>query len=138
MAELIIDVSDKITVNSATQSSVYSYAVAGDRIFVPTEISLSADSNFQTNGKVTIVVGGKPLTSQNSQIAEIALSNNLTLTLPQLSSHPSLWKALQQGQNVDIKARITTGSGVVQVSVVGVLMTPQEYEKILAAWTGGV
>ena len=131
MSDVVVDMSDKVTVNSATQSAVYSYQVQNDRVLVLAEVSVFADTNFQTNGKITVVAGGRAVTSQNSQVAEVGINSNFTIAYPALQSHPKLWKVLQQGQTVEVRARITTGSGVLNIILVGVLMTMQEYETIL-------
>lgn len=125
----IIDFSSKVSVsNTAYSDSVkYSYKASSGKYFLIREISLTGDSTFLSNGFIQAFLAGNPVTSQAGAAAEISALKGFTLPF-----RDDDLVILAPGEEFLTKFRVSSGTGEVQIYLIGMLLNAQEYSALLA------
>lgn len=104
----------------------YQLEATNARYIVIKEISLSFDSNMQSNGKFLLRIAGSSVTSQGASSEQNVTSTgviNFNYDISPLFVH------LEPGQSLDIDFKISTGSGDAQVFVSGYELNAEEFAK---------
>jgi hypothetical protein len=128
MAYAPFDVSDVITVSETVLTEKYKYVVPSGVVFVPWEFSLAGNTDFETNGKWSLEIAGQVITSKGVASNEISLLKTLTIPLSFEAGRRLFARALSPGEEIKLQARVTTGTGKIQVALSGFFISMGAWE----------
>jgi hypothetical protein len=114
MGAPVIDISQPITVD-ATSDKVYTFQNKGYQKIRLKEISLMWDSNFTISGKWQLEIRGNKITSGGQHQWIVPMQNTMGFSLD-LSDMDII---LDYDEKVELYANVSTGTGVIQIMVLG-------------------
>jgi len=130
----LIDISDKqtITVTAYPDPATYSYTCPNDAYALIRQISIGCNQDFQNNGRVQIKLNGTAVTTKSNALQEVQLISGLTIDFKEGD-----FVIIPPQSKIEVNARVTTGTGLIQPMVSGVLLSPDEYELLKIKYLGG-
>lgn len=125
----IIDFSLKISVANTAydDTSKYVYKAPSGLYLLIREISMTGDTTFLSNGFIQPFLAGISVTSQAGVAGEITALKGFTLPF----GDDDL-VILAPGEEFSTKFRVSSGTGIVQIYLIGMLLNAQEYAALLA------
>jgi len=127
----VIDFSSLLSVSNTEfdDSSKYLYTPPSGMYLWVREISVAADSTFLTNGRVQAFIQGSSITSQASSLQEVQPLNGFTIRFD-----PEDMIFIAPNENFEARFKVSTGTGKVQAILTGILITVEEYHKLMAKY----
>jgi|SRR3989339_1781221 len=113
-------------------SPTYSVKAKDQEYLLISEISISGDSTFLGNGYMQIEINGENITNQNSPQNELQLINNYTFDF----NGDKMFVYVEPGQKIIVNSRVSSGSGNMQVAILGMRLTKNEFEQLRNKFLG--
>lgn len=133
MPNALVDISEAFSVSNTEYSDTptYSLRAKDNRFLLLSQIALGTNSLFSSNGRLQIKINGVAVTNQSSPLQEVRIIKDLTLDFKDKD-----FIIIPANGTLEVFARMTSGTGKLQVAVSGTILTPEEYEMIKKKYMG--